>query len=200
MINAPYQSPRIQFITGRYRLNGINDTVSEFEFFSDNTFLFNYNYSAISRKGKGTYMVNDKSVILKNNSASDNDFKLASSRLQPQPGFTVKINDDNLLMRSYVACCVSTPDGIVRMKVNEEGIASFNVESVKSILLIHLLYPDRTSIFDTGNSNHNYFEFTIDPMIIEIQFNNLNLKMNGNKLSGGHPLLEGSQFTYSKED
>jgi hypothetical protein len=199
MISAPVKSPKEQKITGQYYLRGVMETASGFKFNPDSTFNFFYSYGAIDRSGSGTYLIKNQKLILNSTSRKERDFKLISSGYHSYNGITIKIADENPLLRRYVSCSVVTSEGIMRVKTDEQGIAKFAKQQIDSIILIHLLFPDRTSIFKIANKNHNFFEFTIDPLIVNVYFNNLSLKISGGLLSGGHPLIAGNQFHYTKE-
>lgn len=191
--------PKAVTIIGQYQLTGVMGTASGFNFKADSTFDFFYSYSAINRNGSGTYRAEDSHLMLNSSPRSEKDFNLACSRHNSYESFIIKIIDIDPVMKRYVSCCIVTEDGLIRKKTDELGVAHFPKKKVDSILLIHLLFPDRTSIFKITDSSHNYFEFAVNPSIVNVHFNNLILKMDNDELTGAHPLLEGNQFHYKKK-
>lgn len=200
MSTQPLMFLKAQTITGQYYLHGVMETASGFKFNADLTFAFFYSYGAIDRAGSGTYTIKDNHVILNSIGRNEKDFKLIKSKHNSYDGVTIKITDANAMARKYVSCSIATAEGMQRAQTNEDGIAQFQKQQADSIILIHLLFPDRPSIFQITGKSDNYFEFTIEPTIVNVYFHNLTLKISEVELTGGHPLIEGDQFHYEKEE
>lgn len=186
-------------LTGEYSLEGVMETASGFVFNPDSTFEFHYSYGALDRTGSGRYVIKNDQVILNSKNDRERDFKLMSSRHASYPGTIVKITDQNSAIVAYVACTIKTEHGTERLQTDKEGVAKFSRQYAQSISLLHLLYPDRASVFPVQDKAHNYFEFTIDRRIVNVHFDNLALTIEGDELTGRHPLIGGEKYRYVKQ-
>ena len=99
----------------------------------------------------------------------------------------------------YVAGAIETSAGAEEIQTNNEGIAQIKFQPVDSIALIFTICPDRYSVFPVTDKNDNYFSFQFEPWIAEVFFENFVLNFKSNMLSGGHPLMNGDDFSYEKE-
>jgi hypothetical protein len=60
------------------------------------------------------------------------------------------------------------------------------------------LCPERSYTFEPLHPGDNYFEFTIDPAIMDFYFDNLTYQIEGDQLKGKHPMLRGDEFVFRK--
>ena len=81
---------------------------------------------------------------------------------------------------------------------NADGL--LHVESdqpLRKIYLLHRLWPNEPCVVEVAQASDRYFEFTISPSIMEVAFNNFELRLEADGLRGGHPLMEpGREFLY----
>jgi hypothetical protein len=95
-----------------------------------------------------------------------------------------------------IFCRIQTPQGELEGETNQYGEITFDKTSVDQISLIHEFWPDRFSDFLINEKDHNYFEFTIERSIVQVEFKNLVLKIEKNGLKGPHPVMQGEEFRY----
>jgi hypothetical protein len=57
---------------------------------------------------------------------------------------------------------------------------------------------ERFSVFNVAGTDADYFEFTIEPWIADVDFDNIKLVLKEDNLTGPHPLLGTESFTYAK--
>jgi hypothetical protein len=155
-------------------------------------------FGAIDREGSGTWSMNGNQLLLNGPPRPDKDFILVKSKSTKDKFITVKVNDASKVILRYVICSIKTDTGIIQDQTNEEGVVKFPKQPVESISLLHLLWPDRFSVFDMSDKELNDFEFTIDPAIMKVYFQNLTLTEDDGELTGQHPLMKGDGFTYEK--
>ncbi len=188
-----------QNITGEYYLQGVMETASGFQINADSGFQFFFSYGALDRYGKGTwFMQNDSVIVLNSNKRPPLDFKLDKHTTTKEDFITIQVNDENKNILRYVQGYVKTKAGTETFEMNDDGIAQVKVQQADSIGLIFTLCPDRYSVFAVTDKN-NYFLFGIEPWIAEVFFENFKLIYFNNMLTGKHPLLEGNKYTYEKE-
>jgi hypothetical protein len=59
---------------------------------------------------------------------------------------------------------------------------------------------DHLQFSGDGDPTHNRFVFAIDPRITEVELRDLALRVDGDGLTGGQPLLDGDGFRYTQID
>ncbi|MBV6440400.1 MAG: hypothetical protein DYG98_12800 [Haliscomenobacteraceae bacterium CHB4] len=187
-------------MTGEYYLTGEMEVASGFRFNADSTFDFFFIYGAVDRFGKGTWTQEGDTIILESPRKPEKDFILKESKKTSDNQVVVQISDPNEAILRFVRCRIKTADGILEAGSNENGRIAFTGNGVvEAISLVHELWPDRFSVFEPGNHGDNYFAFTIDPHIADVEFRRLILHIEDAKtLTGGHPLWEGKVFRYLK--
>lgn len=186
-------------IPGVYYMHGVMETASVFELRPDSSFEFFFSQGALDRGGRGKWTVKEGQLILNSSSARPaKDYALVSSRKMPGTGTVIKMVDKNTMILSYSEITLVTPGGALQQRTDSRGEARFTKSQGTEIELLFRLCPDRSSVF-TVNKEHNYFEFRLEPWIAEVFFENFHLTLTEGKLSGQHPLLEGSNFRYEKE-
>lgn len=185
-------------IAGVYNLQGVMETASGFKLMNDGRFQFFYSQGAVDQYGEGKWKKENNHIVFNSLSLPGNDFKLVNSKKAGDTLVTVKINDANTLLLPYVVCTVVAENGYQELQIDSKGIAIFKSGRVKKIRLMHKFWPQRTSEF-VINSADNYFEFSILSTIAQVYFSNFKLNFEGRLLKGKHPLLQGANYTYTKE-
>lgn len=184
---------------GEFYLTGQMEVASGFRFNADNSFDFFFIYGAVDRMGKGTWTQQGDTIFLDSPRKPEKDFILQSSKKTAGNEVIIQISDPNEMILRYIHCWLKTAGGIIEGDSNEKGFLTFEAGDVESVSLIHQLWPDRISVFEVANPGDNYFAFTIDPHIADVEFNHLELHIEDEKtLTGGHPLWEGKIFRYLK--
>lgn len=163
----------------------------------DSTFELYFSYGAMDRQGSGKWTFREGKVILNSRPRPERDFALVTSKTVSDDFTTVKIVDSNQQILPFFEALLKTAEGEKYGKMNQEG--TFQIPKIKTtgIDLFFTLAPERYTSFPV-TSDDNYFEFRIEPWIIEIFAENIVLKPTKNGLTGEHPLLKGDAFSYGK--
>jgi len=160
-------------LTGEYLLTGIPEMASGFKFNNDNTFQFFYIYGASDRQAHGTYITEGSRIILKGSKSAGNDFSLIQKQKNKSGNsITVKITDKNVLLMKNVVCYFMNGKDTVIAETNSEGIAVTEITGCNQIQLIHSFFPDLPSILEVDTNEFNYFEFSLNPSLAEVVFDN----------------------------
>lgn len=187
-------------ISGKYYVNDIPETSSVLQFKTDGTFEFFFSQGGTDRTGAGTWKSEDGQIVLNSKGTREPDFKLMKSAKNGGDSVTIKVTDRNTMILGYVGCALATPTDTIPGQTNEEGIATFPKQAFNNILLIHFIWPNPPTVITPPRPDDNYFEFTINPKIADVRFENLTLKVTDKGLVGPHPLMpQDQQFTYEKE-
>jgi hypothetical protein len=179
-------------ISGEYYLEGVMEVGSGIKLNADHSFEMFFSYGALDKAGSGTWKLDGTHVILDSGERPASDFKMTTSRKKGS-GITIQVNDPNKMILSYMACRLSGKDFSDTLEANSEGAMHSDRRAADSIGLVHQLFSDRICYFDISKSTDNYFEFTIDPTIMNIYCNNLSLEIEDGYLQGKHPLLDPSK-------
>ncbi len=187
-------------ITGVYTMRGVMETASVFELKPDSTFEFFFSQGALDRGGKGKWGIKDGKLFL--NSTAERppkDYTLVKSSVVPGDFTIIKMVDKNTMILSYSDVTIKTAAAVLTKSTNSHGEVQFPKKNAIEISLLFRLCPDRESVFAV-TKNHNYFEFKLEPWVAEVFFKEFSLQITGKGLAGNHPLLEGHNFSYEKEE
>ncbi len=185
---------------GEYHLLGVREVASGFQFNADKTFNFYFVYGALDRLASGTWEQQGDKLILNSPRKPDNDFMLVKSRKTSGRTVTIQVKDPNTIMLNPIYCEIQTPNGPLQAQSDSAGRIPFETASVQSIALIHGYWPDRYSRFEVTTPSANYFEFTIAPHIMDVEFHDLTLTITGKDLVGMHPLLDADDLRYVRAE
>jgi hypothetical protein len=200
VIMQPASAQDIPSVPGVYHLTGVMETASVFELKPDSSFDFFFSQGALDRGGRGKWHMKSGHIILNSTSARPpKDYAMVNSKTVPGHQTIIKMVDKNTMILSYSDISLKTPAGIISGKTNSGGEARFNQQKATAISLLFRLCPDRESVFNV-DPKHNYFEFRLEPWIAEIFFRDFSLQWKAGELSGAHPLLEGNEFRYTKDE
>jgi hypothetical protein len=187
---------------GTYYLEGAREVASGFQFNADHTFGFYFVYGAVDRLGQGTWQRQGDSLILNGPRKPEKDFVLVQSKKVPGNRVTIQVKNPNEQVLTAIYCEIQTPDGPMQARTRSEhkGRLTFDAPSVQSISLLHGYWPDRYSDFAVTDPAHNYFEFTIAPHVTDVEFRDLTLRITPHGLAGPHPLMDGNDREYVREE
>ena len=187
----------LEKIAGIYYLHRLKETASGFKLNIDGSFQFFFSYGALERYGSGLIEIENDNVILQSRPWSGKDFALINSDVSGRD-ITIKITDKNPVFQKHVFASLSNgTDGSWRSP-DSKGEINFPVSGVGVITLAFEFCPERFTFFTVGNKDHNYFEFRLEPWIMEVFFNRFIFRVKRHVLIGKHPLLQGEDFLYEK--
>lgn len=187
-----------QSVTGEYYLSGVMETASGFRINADSTFEFFFSQGALDRQGKGKYRIDGSRIIFKSDSIPAKDFALVSSKKQPGKNTVIRIADPNENILRYVFVRVKSGAAVKEGFVDQQGYFNYQGNQPDSINMMFEFCPEKISSFPITTKDHNYFEFRFEPWLFDYFFNNFILDIAEDELKGGHPLLQGKEFSYIK--
>jgi len=186
-------------LPGEYYLEGVMEVGSGIKLNDDHTFEMYFSYGSLDKSGSGTWAVKGNTVVLNSATRPASDFKLVTSKKVNDKGIIVKVSDPNQDILRYMAGTLSGKGFADTTESDEAGLMHFDHNNADSIGLVHTMFSDRICYFDISKSGDNYFEFTIEPCIMNIYCDNLTLNIHDDYLEGKHPLLDPEKdYTYRK--
>lgn len=191
-------------LSGEYYLRGVMEMASGILLKPDSSFEFFFSYGAMDRGGKGKWHSVEKdglTLVVLNTPAADRheaDYALVQSRKGTEKLTVVRITDTNEHLLRYTFVRMHTASGIIEEETDQKGFFTMPQQPVNKIELIFTLCPERSSTFTIADSSHTYFEFRFEPWLTEVYFNNVIMKKTEEGFEGGHPLMDGQEFTYKK--
>ncbi|MFI5135730.1 MAG: hypothetical protein ACHQD9_07745 [Chitinophagales bacterium] len=186
-------------LPGEYYLEGVMEVGSGIKLNDDHTFEMFFSYGSLDKSGKGTWALKGNTVVLNGGTRPANDFKMVSSKKTNEKGIAIKVSDPNHDILRYMASTLAGKGFTDTSESDEDGLIHFDRSSADSIGLLHTIFSDRICYFDISKNGDNYFEFTIEPCIMNIYCDNLALAVYDDYLEGKHPLLDpGKNYTYRK--
>jgi len=184
---------------GEYYLQGVMETASGFKLDKNGTFQFFYSYGALDRFGSGKWTSKGDHVILNSEKKHPLDFALVRSEKKSGDNITIKITDANTHLLRYVYGIITAGEVMQQGAADSDGMMIFTPQKIDSIYLIFEFCPEKQSEFAIPANGHNYFEFRVEPWIMEVYFENFDLQIKDNGLEGNHPILaENRKYNYEK--
>jgi hypothetical protein len=190
----------LENIAGAYYLQGLMETGSGFKLNEDSSFQFFYSYGALDRYGSGKWKVENNRVILNSKPYPGKDFKMTDSIKNNNEFTTIKIDDENLQLFSFVHCLIHTKNGDTLLDADNDGYIIIHERSVDTLYLISELSAERISTFAINNSRNNFYTFRFEPWVFEVFFKEFTLQFVIDHLEGKHPLLKGENYSYAKDE
>jgi hypothetical protein len=183
---------------GIYYLQEIKETASGFKLNPDGSFLFFFTYGALDRYGSGNWTIDNDHVVLKSRPWSGKDFAMLGSQVINENFIAAKIVGGNPVLLRHVFFSLKNGETGSWIKTNERGEAVFPLQLFTAVSMVFEFCQERFTHFSIEDPGHNYFEFRFEPWLMEVFFDNFQLKISKYALSGKHPLMKGEKFVYEK--
>jgi hypothetical protein len=183
---------------GMYYLQEIKETASGFKLNPDGSFRFFFTYGAVDRYGSGNWTIDNDHVVLQSRRWPGNDFAGVNSKGVNENFITTKIVGGNPVLLRHVFFSLRNGETGSWIKTNERGEAAFPLQPVAAVSMVFEFCQERFTHFNIEDPGHNYFEFRFEPWLMEVFFDNFQLKISRYALSGKHPLMKGEKFVYEK--
>lgn len=186
-------------ITGEYYLTGVREMASGFLIKPDNTYQFFFSYGALDRQATGKWKAEGSSIVFKSDAWQGKDFSLVKSGKIPEGFINIIIDNTNPMLLRHTWCSLQNGEEGSWKHFDQRGDVQFPMQKITAIALQFEFCPERFTIINVTEKDHNEFTFRVEPSLVEIYLNDFSLQIDGNDLKGRHPLLEGSDFKYEKQ-
>lgn len=183
---------------GEYHLQGVREMASGFLLKPDGTFQFYFIYGALDRYGSGKWLLNEDRLILNSAPKPLSDFTLVSSKNADDVFITVRMEEANPALLRHVYCSLQQGAEGSWHQMSQQGEVRFPRQQVSSVSLVLEFCAERFSEIAVDQPDHNDFLFRFNDTIMEVFFENFSLQIDGEGLSGRHPLMDGESFRYEK--
>lgn len=186
-------------IAGEYHLQDVMESSSAILLKPDSTFEIFFSYGSVDRKGIGKWQLDDGKIILNSRPKPETDLKLVTSKAKTGEHTTIRIRHANKQILPYFEALAKSPGGDQFGKSDAKGYVTLPKVKADSLEIFFNFTPERFSGFQV-NPEDNYFEFQVEPWIMEIFVKDMSLTVQENGLIGNHPLLRGNSLFYRKVD
>ncbi len=186
-------------MSGSYYMEGVNDAKSGFNLSSNSTFSFFYTKNGIDRYGSGRWFLEKNTIVFGSRRKPAKVYSLLSSRRVNDNFVTITFTDDNPELVKNIECVLFTERGRQRLFTKNDGIVRFTKQTIDSIQIRSLLFPDHPFTLVPGNKLQNSFEFAFEKSVFEVFFEEFTLSYTDRVMTGPHPLLKG-QYRYVKSE
>lgn len=183
---------------GEYYLRGIPETASGFKLNNDQSFEFFFIYGALDRHGSGKWKAEKEQLIFQSKPWPGKDFALLKSKTVSGDQVTIRVMDKNENVLRYVSGSLKNGEKDSWQAADQAGFIRLPKQTVTTISLAFEFCNERFSVIPVENELHNYFEFRIEPWLVEFFFNDFRLTIAREGLKGKHPMLNGDDFFYEK--
>jgi len=171
-----------QKLNGSYRLVGVHDLASAFQFTKDGKFEYFYIYGVADRHATGTYTMEGDTIKLKSDKEAGKDFPIESQSKKGK-GYTIQVKAPNpfLLYRVTALYFVGEEQRIAES--DKEGVIHFEEDHIDKIYLRHEIFPDVACLIKDVDNDHNYFVVSLSPTLQQVSFKGIDLVKKGDTLT-----------------
>jgi len=185
-------------ITGEYYLQGVMETASGFKLNPDHSFEFFFSYGALDRSGGGQWKQEKNTIVFNSAKNKPADYTLLHSKKQNAAGITVIITGANEYLRKKIHAIIRSGAKEEQASLNEKEIITAKAAMADSIILLFEWCPEKRFVFTVPDTTHNYFEFRVEPALLDVLFEDFRLQLNTDGLTGPHPLDKTKSFQYKR--
>lgn len=200
MIISTHSYSQLASPAGIYYLEGVMETASGYKLNPDSTFEFFFSQGALDRTGSGNWSMADDRIILNSPGKPGTGFILQKSEKSSKKKITVVVKESNSMLLSFIYVRPVSKTETEFLKMGTDGVTELDPVEFTGIEFYFEICPEKTYSFKPLHAGDNYLEFTIDPSIMDVHFDNLPMMLKGKTLSGKHPLLRGDSFDFVKQE
>jgi hypothetical protein len=172
-------------IQGEYEFHR-QEMVAAFNFLPGEKFEFFYSYGAMDRNATGTFYISGDTLHLKSDKEAGKDFTI-KSQSKEGIGYRIQFENENKFLLSNIRCSFFTGDKRLDLFTNEEGLIETDISHCDKIFVFHQLYPDMVTLIKDEKNNNNQFTLTLKPSLVQVSFQGVEYKVEGNKLIATMP-------------
>ncbi len=185
-------------LAGIYYLEEVMETASGIKLNKDSTFEFFFSQGAMDRTGKGKWTFQDDKIRLQSSGEPIQGFICTKSEKSKERKNVVVVKESNAMLLNFVYVQLSGGTAPEFLKLESDGSLELRKGTVTKIEFLFELCPEKIHSFTPLHDGDNYFEFTINPEIMDVYFDNLILKLSDGGIIGNHPLLKDKEYFYRK--
>jgi hypothetical protein len=171
-----------QKLNGSYRLSGVHDLASAFQFTKDGKFEYFYIYGVADRNASGTYTIVGDTVKLKSDKEAGKDFPIESQSKKGK-GYTVQVKAPNPYLLNNVTALYFVGKEQKVAESDKDGVIHIEDAHVDKIYLRHEIFPDVASLIKDDNNDNNYFVVSLSPTLQQVSFKGIDLIKKGDTLT-----------------
>jgi len=184
--------------TGEYYLQGVMETASGFKLNADSSFEFFFSYGAMDRSGEGHWKQEGHNIIFNSTKKAQQDHTLLQSKTQTAKGITIQISGSNEYVNKLVHAIARSGDKEEQAAASADGKIHFTMAAADDISLLFEWCPDKRTVFAVKDTACNFFEFKIEPSVMDVLFTDFRLQLDKKGLTGPHPLMATKTFRFKK--
>jgi len=171
-----------QKLNGSYRLVGVHDLASAFEFTKDGKFQYFYIYGVADRNATGTYTVVGDTVKLKSDKEGGKDFPIESQSKKGK-GYTIQVKAPNPYLLKHVTALYFVGEEQKIAESDDKGVIHMEDSHVDQIYVRHEIFPDVACLIKDKDNDNNNFVISLSPTLQQVSFVGIDLFKKGDTLT-----------------
>jgi len=171
-----------QKLNGSYRLIGVHDLASAFEFTPDGKFQYFYIYGVADRNATGTYTIVGDTVKLKSDKEGGKDFPIESQSKKGK-GYTIQVKAPNPYLLKHVTALYFVGEEQKVAESDDKGVIHIEDAQVDQIYVRHEIFPDVACLIKDKHNDNNNFVISLSPTLQQVSFVGIDLFKKGDTLT-----------------
>jgi hypothetical protein len=187
-------------MTGEYFLQDAREMASGFLLKADNSFQFFFSYGALDRQASGEWKQEGDKIFFNSRAWPGSDFTLVRTEAGEKNMIRIQFEQNNPMLSAYMYASLAKGAEGSWERFDQRGYVLFPLQPFESISLLFEFFPERfTEIPVSANGQHSFI-IRPEQTLAEMFLKDFSLRITEDGLHGKHPMMEGSDFTYSKPE
>jgi antitoxin component YwqK of YwqJK toxin-antitoxin module len=149
-------------LAGTYKWIGVIECGATIQLSTDSTFIYNWQQGLLGGQTKGFWRINGDKIILNSEKQPNGGSMVNNVEVMNQytsPNTAIKISDENGTPMAFANCTVIAGHHSYYSVTDSNGIAIFQVRSVRKISISYVGY--KTISYTSNETSNNWFVFTM---------------------------------------
>lgn len=195
-----YKMSMSKDIKGEYYLQGVREMASGFLLKPDNSFQFFFSYGALDRQASGNWKQEGDSIVFNSGKWSGADFTIITSEPgDEKEGVLIQLEKSNPMLAAYLYASLNEGAQDSWINFDQRGYIRLQPQPFTSINILFEFCPERFTKL-SAKPGHHVYTIRPEPTLAEIYLNNFSLQLTPEGLKGKHPLMQGEEFLYEKNN
>lgn len=187
-------------MTGEYFLQNAREMASGFLLNADNSFQFFFSYGALDRQASGEWKQEGDKILFNSRAWPGDDYTLVRSETGEKHMIRIQFEQNNPMLSAYMYASLAKGAEGSWERFDQRGYVLLPFQPFESISLLFEFCPERFTEIPISVNGHQSFIIRPEQTLAEMFLKDFTLTVTLEGLMGKHPMMEGTDFIYSKPE
>jgi hypothetical protein len=187
-------------ISGEYFLQNAREMASGFLLNADNSFQFFFSYGALDRQASGEWKQEGDKILFNSRSWPGSDFTLVRTETGETDMIRIQFEQNNPMLSAYMYASLARGAEGSWEQFDQRGYVLFPFQPFESISLQFEYCPERFTEIPVRSNGQHVFIIRPEQSLAELFLTDFSLNISDAGLNGKHPMMEGVDYLYQKNN